>query len=158
MVYVAGTASVDEHSVVRGDARVEGNAILDQSEMSGSAVLRGDAEVVNSQLKDNAQINEHAHLFWCNVTGAGRVYGNAHLEHVNVVDDSCVFGDAKLTGSSFFVNLRGVCKIGGSATLIGLKTFEDFVNKYGADKVELIDPGNAYSVRLIILTDVWDMG
>ncbi len=164
MEYVADTVHVDGGSRVKGAARVEGNVVLVDSLIYGSAAVSGNVRVEASHVMGEAEVSGSAELLHSAVGGAGRVHGNAVLENIHVFDTSCVYGDAVLKselGDGFIVELQGDCKFGGSATFKGLELIEDFMEKYGEDKVTWKKSRNKVrgeKGETIVLTDVEDMG
>jgi len=145
---VEGRALVEASSVggdvrlylttVEGSARVEGNGYLEHSEVRGSAVVSGNNKLRYVEVEGSARVEGNAKLSFCVVSGESHVYGNAVLQGVQVLDNSCVFGNARLVFvSTRVLKLCGSCKFGGDATFDGMSAVEHFVNKYGADKVKI---------------------
>ncbi len=170
MVYVAETSSFDKSSNIFDNARVEDFADVFGAQIKNNAIVSGYAQINYSGLKDNSkasgyarvdysdlledsQVSDHSKIWGATLGGSAIIYGNAVISGVNVRDTSCVFGDASLDGGPWGNNifLAGSCKFGGKANFDGLVTFEDFVVKYGADRVK-------QSGEDLVLTDVWDMG
>lgn len=173
MVYIADTAKVDVGSDVLDEARVEdraaleittlrdyakvsGNAKLRSSLVSGEAKVMGSAQVLFSTISEKAVVKDNTVCVRCHVSDRAEIRGNAHVGKLQIEGDSHIFGEANLQNNSFFkVTLEGSCKFGGNATFDDLVTDEDFVNKYGADKLFF----HSSSIEnWVVLADVWDMG
>ncbi len=117
--------------------------IADTANFIGSKIvgdkvsIMDNAEVYYSKISENAQIYESAYLYEVDVRGDAHVFGKAMLENNLITSHNVVISDG--------------CKIGGFATFTSLGTPEDFVAKYGEDKVEIRE-------KDMVLTNVWDMG
>lgn len=153
MAYIADTASVDETQSIVDDARVEDSAVVKYTTVMGAARVGGSAQVVNSVVSGFAIVEGASYIEKCEVYAEAHIYGKVDLYKVKVGGSSSVFGNAFLENNLDFpmqVALSN-CKIGGRATFKGLNTPDDYIKKYGADKVTI-------KPEQLTLTDVWDMG
>ena len=171
MVYIADTATVANGVITGSDARVEdyavvrgytslnnevvvkGYAVVYDVTLSGTVSVSGNAVVKSGFLKGTSSVSDEAVVRDCTLSGNVHIYGNAKVLYVVLKGNVHVFGNAVLNCNhlDFRVTLAGSCKFGGNATFKGLKTPEDFIEKYGEAKVRVVG-------REVILTDVWDMG
>lgn len=141
---------------VEGDeVGIEDTAIVENCILRDNAHIYGNARVGLS-VAPSYLVNDIAYIpsGLVVVGGSSSVFGNA------VVDNKMVSPDITLS-------LEGDCKFGGDASTSELACPEDYVVKYGADKVK-IKKSNEFtwdyyndlheSGILVVLTDVWDMG
>lgn len=151
---MTGTASIRDSSVVRGSGCVEGHATIANGTVVCDQASVSEYATVNwSDIMGQAKVGGNAKIMNSILTGACEVYDNARLDGIHIRGTSCIFGKANLLNHSRTrIMLEGECKFGGTANFEGLETYEDFVKKYGEDKVKRV---TQYGV---ILTDVWDMG
>lgn len=171
MGFIADTVKIDGSSQVVGDAQVEGHALLIRTSVSGSAVIRdnavcissnifgsaevsGSASVASSHVDGNVKISGKVKIYDSTITGSSHVYGNAEVNEVLVEDNSHIFGNARLFPPYLYsLVIGGNSRFGGSVRFDELISPQNFVDKYGADKVAV-----DYEERIVTLTDVWDMG
>ncbi len=121
----------------------------------GGATVEGAAVLYYVIMTDEAYAGEKCTVRKSTLRGEARVYGQAYISDIKVYNNCHIFGKANLRNhlvSGFNISLRGECKFGGAANFEGLKTFGDFIKKYGSDKVHVVD------TQRVVLTDVWDMG
>ncbi len=147
---VEGSSKIDGGTVV-GSARVSGSAIVIYSDLRDSIIIEGKASAITSEMSGNARVSGNARIENTSVRNSSEIYGDAELNNIEVNDSSRIFGNARLVSVVDYVYLKGNCKFGGNANFDNLFNFEDFVAKYGADKVSRYKYG-------FVLTDVWDMG
>ncbi len=151
---LSGSPQGDKNQIIGKDAQVEYSAKIERSIIRGCAHIGGKAQIESSLITDNCSVLDAAIVIESELRGFSKVYDKAFIYGIWMEDNSCVFGDAYLVAAftdEMFITLKGGCKFGGSATFEGLNTFDDFVRKYGEDKVALVEGE-------IVLTDVWDMG
>ncbi len=152
------TATVDGNVIVEAsdildNAHVYGNAKLSGASVKGNAHVCGNTIFTSSRAEDDARVYGNTKLVGVAVLENAQVYENADLVSIIIEGNSRVFGNAKLESksSSLIIALKGSCKFGGTASFDGLDTYDDFVNKYGEENVQ-------ERFRGLNLIDVWDMG
>ncbi len=150
---VYGSAKVSS-SFLYDNAQVYGKAKLDVVSVRDNAKVYGHSRLLGGDVGGKSQVYGSVQTKWLEAGDTARIYENAKINSVIVRGRSHVFGNANLDNdkkNNLVIILEGNCKFGGSATFVGLNTSEDFVSKYGKNKVK-VKGGE------IILTDIWDMG
>lgn len=97
---VYNNAKVYDGAQVCGNAQVYGHATVHGSQnccIRQNAKIYGNAEIEESEVNDNAQIYDEARVYCAYIYNNAKVYGDARVEDVaKIYDDAEVYGEAKV--------------------------------------------------------------
>lgn len=89
-----GDCWIEEGSMVRNQARVEGNALVcNNSIIVNNSCISGNVIVNDCRVSGSSNIKDNAVLTYCAVLGKSHVRGNARIQGICLLGDCDLYGD-----------------------------------------------------------------
>ena len=179
----SGCAWIHYHAVVKGNAKVEDNAVVGKPsigeksiglEVSGSAKIYGRARVygANTRVWDDAEVFGDAYVYrGAGVSDSAKVFGDAHVfakadvydnamvwGDSSISDDADVFGNAKVYGEGKddkTVTIWDNADVYGDAEVFGQATIANDADVYGNARVHGTAIVKGRTVKIYGLADVF---